>query len=664
MAKPATLPLSHLIRTRLLSFWGKEKAPEEPFKDPPEDTAELPRVVTAKGAGKARLVEPNDGIVVAGSTVRLVFEYVVGDTPLPEGSRVCLCFYHVCLWSVAQTHDPAAPGYVEAAASAHLTVKAWGDLNALPKYKLTQFPWHHVIQITVGAGGLGVGERILVTYGAGEARATAQPFAAAPYYFRVIITPFGGVPGPAEEHPVLSVIGGPAARLVLVTPSDHSASSGRVIARLEDVAGNLATGFSGTVHVSAEPDATGATRHHRFEATESPVHLFEEVALGATRVGRFFGHSDTGLVATSNPFRVFSEGEEPSRTLWCELHGHSNLSDGYGTPEDYFGYARHVAGLDVACLTDHDFMLSDADWKCIKRACNEANEPGRFATLQAYEWSGTTDVGGDRNLYFAGADPPIRRSRTLHDPINPFVYHGREGQANHVEDLYLWMDEQLGPEAVVMIPHFGGRPANPRFHHPKYEPLVEIFSEHRRSEKFVDAFRANGGRVGVVGGGDDHIGRPGNGFLLHGPFKGGLGLVAIKSGLSRSEIFDALRGRRTYATSGARIIIDFEVSGTAIGGEARDVGSPRIAFKILGTTDLASIQLFRNGIEVYEISGASLGSEVEHEWIDDAVDRAFDDQSYWLRVTQIDGHVAVTSPVWVVAARSDREDLEMGTADA
>jgi len=30
------------------------------------------------------------------------------------------------------------------------------------------------------------------------------------------------------------------------------------------------------------------------------------------------------------------------------------LSDGTGTPEDYFAYARDVAALDVIALTDHD----------------------------------------------------------------------------------------------------------------------------------------------------------------------------------------------------------------------------------------------------------------------------------------------------------------------
>ena len=58
-----------------------------------------------------------------------------------------------------------------------------------------------------------------------------------------------------------------------------------------------------------------------------------------------------GLAAESNPLLVAPGG---AALLWADLHGHSDLSDGTGTPEDYFRYARDVAALDVAALTDHD----------------------------------------------------------------------------------------------------------------------------------------------------------------------------------------------------------------------------------------------------------------------------------------------------------------------
>src|SRR4029450_4730585 len=58
-----------------------------------------------------------------------------------------------------------------------------------------------------------------------------------------------------------------------------------------------------------------------------------------------------GLEAEGNPLVVAPDAAPP---LWAALPGHPNLSDGTGTPDDYYSYARDVAGLDAAALTDHD----------------------------------------------------------------------------------------------------------------------------------------------------------------------------------------------------------------------------------------------------------------------------------------------------------------------
>ena len=51
-----------------------------------------------------------------------------------------------------------------------------------------------------------------------------------------------------------------------------------------------------------------------------------------------------GFDAEVNPIVVRTS---PVRLVWGDLHGHTRFSDGTGTPEDYFSYARDVARLDV-----------------------------------------------------------------------------------------------------------------------------------------------------------------------------------------------------------------------------------------------------------------------------------------------------------------------------
>jgi hypothetical protein len=43
------------------------------------------------------------------------------------------------------------------------------------------------------------------------------------------------------------------------------------------------------------------------------------------------------------------------RLYWGDVHTHTSLSDGKGTPEQVLTYARDVAHLDFVILSDHDF---------------------------------------------------------------------------------------------------------------------------------------------------------------------------------------------------------------------------------------------------------------------------------------------------------------------
>ncbi|RLE73607.1 MAG: hypothetical protein DRJ44_08785, partial [Thermoprotei archaeon] len=51
----------------------------------------------------------------------------------------------------------------------------------------------------------------------------------------------------------------------------------------------------------------------------------------------------------------------------------------------FYEYARDKARLDFAALTDHDFQLSDEDWKLVRKKAWEWYSPGRFVTFSAYE---------------------------------------------------------------------------------------------------------------------------------------------------------------------------------------------------------------------------------------------------------------------------------------
>ena len=59
-----------------------------------------------------------------------------------------------------------------------------------------------------------------------------------------------------------------------------------------------------------------------------------------------------GLTGSANPLVVSAT---LPRVYWGDLHGHSGLSDGTGTPEDFYLYAR-----DVAARRQHAMPLPQA----------------------------------------------------------------------------------------------------------------------------------------------------------------------------------------------------------------------------------------------------------------------------------------------------------------
>jgi len=48
---------------------------------------------------------------------------------------------------------------------------------------------------------------------------------------------------------------------------------------------------------------------------------------------------------------------------YANLHSHSALSDGIGTPAEAYAYARDVADIDVLALTDHTHYLFHHWWE-------------------------------------------------------------------------------------------------------------------------------------------------------------------------------------------------------------------------------------------------------------------------------------------------------------
>jgi len=252
---------------------------------------------------------------------------------------------------------------------------------------------------------------------------------------------------------------------------------------------------------------------------------------------------------------------------------------------------------------------------------------------------------------------PLFRSSWAFNYDNLRMYHGPDTGANHVEDLFRELDKIYRDENVMAIPHFGGRHANPAFHNPKLQRQIEIFSDHRRSEDWATPFLQNGYRLGIMASSDNHAGNAGYGirrrevvsgeegevFSKRSPAEQGTALVAAYAkDLTREGIFQALYHRRTYATTGTRILLRFDVNDAPMGSETKVTGPPRITASAEGTAPIRVIRLVKNGKVIHAVNPQGRSGKLDY--LDTSGDYA--GKFYYVDLVQADGKKAISSPVW------------------
>ena len=612
------------------------------------------------GAGRAEFVGRADATV--GGYGEFTLRYVAGEAGMAAGGGLRISTQHDFEWDMwggtrLQDAEPGRPNYVTYTASNGAALR-WRPVNLGQEY----FPWQRANEFLLDGEPLRPGDSIEIVFGdrsGGSPGVEIQPMDEAEFEQRVFVDAFGdGLYLPLAETPTLAFHGAAARHLVVAAPTDWAAGEpGWVNVWLDDGLGNPATGYRATVALAVEPGTARLPPPHSFREQDRSAFRFEGVSFASPGRYRVLVRDSEGREARSNPILVRERPPE-FRTLWGDLHTHTRYSDGRGTPDEMFDFGRRYAALDFCGISDHAFITTDGMWEDIKAATSRHHRPGEYVTFLGYEWSGPRDVGGDHNVYTTADDMPLVRSFLGYNYRNLRHYHGPRRQAGHVEDLFRVLAENFRDENLLTIPHFGGRPGNPEWHNAKVQRGIEIFSDHRRSEDWVSTFLQRGHRVGVLASTDNHSGNAGYGvrrrdvtrgedgalYSRFSPAERGTALIAVQAReLTREAVFRGIYHRRTYATTGERIALRFEVAGEPMGGEVRLDGAVRVVASVAGTGRLSLVRVVKNGRIVYSADPRSEAASFSFLDSDGASGGAY----YYLDVVQQDGEKAVSSPVWV-----------------
>jgi Protein of unknown function (DUF3604) len=580
------------------------------------------------GAGEATLIDAPAPLRVS-QTARFEIRYVAGPLGIDVGGALFLEPSPFWGWDPPQADVERGPGYTTATTEA-------------PGVELESSSAQGILALHVRGRRLEPGATVRIVYGAGPAGARVDRFAERNARIWIAVDGDGdGVRAVLPDSPAVDVLAGPPARLLVTLPT-IARPGDRVRANVVvlDAAGNAGPPFAGDVAL-AVPDGLDFPSTVHFDPSDAGVRVVQATA---TRPGVYrlrAAETALGLACESNPL-VVNEGIP--RILWGDLHGHSQLSDGTGTPDDYFTYARDVAALDVAALTDHDhwgmeFLDQHPElFRTVVDAARKIDEPGRFVAIAGYEW--TSWLEGHRHvLFFDGGE-------TIWSSLDP----------RYATPPLLWK-ALSGRRALTVAHHSAGGPVSTNWAFrppPSIEPVTEIVSVHGSSEaadtpgKIYDAVEGNfvrdaledGLRFGFIGSGDSHDGHPG---LAQFAAPGG-GLAAIFSeDATRGAILDALRARRVYATNGPRIWLRTWLDEAPMGSTVTPRETGTLRFAVAATAPVARVDVVRSGSVVAVVSGErrrELSSTLPLAGLRDG-------EYVYVRVVQEDGGVAWASPFFV-----------------
>ena len=527
---------------------------------------EIPRAI-------GELTLSSNGPYRAGEFVTVSETYRVGEMPMAVGGGIAIGQGRS---GGLQTANAGGANYVTIRTSnpdARFTPSApWGQW--------TTFETRRTIAFQLSGSELSEGDTVTITFGdrsGGSPGLKLQNWSNDRVVFKTFVDLEGEGWLLTPRWPFLQVVGEERVRFVNATaPSVVQTGEEFTLAvRFEDRFKNPISGKTPALEVLLNGRA-----FRQIAAGSAAVHELGGIRIDAPGVYRFQVRSRDGeLQGTSNPVRV--ESEPSRRVYWGETHGHTGFAEGQGSPDGYYKFGRDVARLDFLSLSEHDIWMDDFEWKTLQEMVEKYRVDGKFTTILGFEWTSRLPYGGHHNVFFRNTQGRLR----VPNQTAPLL-----------DELYEGLLRDNASDDVLVIPH-AHQPGDWTNSDGSVERLVEIQSGHGTFDWFGNKYLANGFRVGFVGASDNHVGHPGYTGMTNRQL-GGLAAVLADENTANA-IFDGLRSRATYATTGERILLDATLNGVGMGQEQGQSVNRTIECTVNGTAAIDAIDVIKNGKVVY-----------------------------------------------------------------
>lgn len=339
---------------------------------------------------------------------------------------------------------------------------------------------------------------------------------------------------------------------------------------------------------------------------------------------------------------IFTEEFDLDWNLYFgQLHAHTDISNGAGSVEEAFQYASQVDGLDFFAVTDHSDSFDNADMGTI-----DANGADISADWAAGKQAAASVTGEDFVGLF-GFEMTWPEDKQL-GHISTFNTPGWQtrDQADF-ENVPTALENYY--KALTSVPGSVSQFNHPdtvhgdfeRFDHysPQYDAVVsllEVAGEDGVVDcEYYDLALDKGWHVAPTNNQNNHKGQWGDASEAR--------TVVLAKDLTEESLYAAMKDRRVYATQDSDLTVYYQLNGAVMGSILPKSEEAEITVFLSDPTDEAI-----GNVEVVTDGGAVLVSEyVETPSQVLELPASGGRSYYYLRITQPDGDVAVTAPVWM-----------------
>lgn len=266
--------------------------------------------------------------------------------------------------------------------------------------------------------------------------------------------------------------------------------------------------------------------------------------------------------------------------FWADTHCHSVFSfDAEGEVDELIHWAKDVAELDAVCIVDNDFYthkaLTEAEWQIHQQFSTHFTQEGEFVVFPGWEYT----------YHRKDLDPPHNHRVIFYPRAGEEFFRRIDSATDSDKKLFT----KLRGKNVVCYPHH----CTYQLIVPDVDRNVEVCSSWRvcmEEADFTLNLLKSGKKFGFIGSSDSHRAVPGLGGAITGLFS---------KELTPEALFDAYRHRRTIATQGFFIFIDFWVGGIFIGGEGEAPAHPDVEAFVQAPREIEVIEVLRDGYTIY-----------------------------------------------------------------